>query len=226
MPFTLEKVVPWGRNLQEYVEMFDFDVNNQHQRIISFGDGPSSFNSEMLQFRRTVTSIDPIYQFSKQEIEERISETKEIVLQQVAENKNDFVWEKIRDIDNLEEIRISAMSRFLNDFETGKSENRYIAHELPNKLDFDDNTFDLGLSSHFLLLYSQLGLDFHIQSINEMLRICQEIRIFPIVDLKSEKSDVLEGVLDFFSSKYHIEIRKNNYEFQKGGNEMLRIAKN
>jgi ubiquinone/menaquinone biosynthesis C-methylase UbiE len=96
---------------------------------------------------------------------------------------------------------------------------------LPNKTTFDDLSFDLGLSSHFLLLYSQLGLDFHLASIKEMLRVCKEVRIFPLVNLNSEPSELLNKVIDHFQKEYVPTIENVNYEFQKGGNEMLRITR-
>ena len=67
----------------------------------------------------------------------------------------------------------------------------YIPHELPERVSFDDGTFDIGLSSHFLLMYTQLGYGFHIDAIDEMLRVCREVRIFPLVDLNSDESGMI-----------------------------------
>jgi len=222
MAFELEQVVPWGRSLEEYKSMFDLNIDDLQKKIISFGDGPASFNAEM---NNNVTSIDPIYQYSKHDIKKRIDETKDIVIAQLQANKESFVWNQIKDIEQLEHIRMTAMSNFLNDFEKGKIEKRYIYHELPQKTDFPDNHFELGLSSHFLLLYSQLGIEFHIASISEMLRVCNEIRIFPIVNLNAEESEVLQDILDYFSKEYICQITNVSYEFQKNGNQMLQISK-
>ena len=82
----------------------------------------------------------------------------------------------------------------------------------------------MALSSHFLALYSQLGLDFHIKSVKEMLRVASEIRIFPLLNLDAEKSEVLDGLIEYFNSDYSVSIVKVDYEFQKNGNEMLRIT--
>jgi hypothetical protein len=225
LTFELNRVVPWGRNLAEYTKIFDLTDNELNSKIISFGDGPASFNAEMTQLNNTVISIDPIYQFSKNELSDRIKETKDIVLEQTKNNFEKFVWKNIRDIGHLEEIRMTAMYNFLDDFEIGKLQNRYQYHELPNKTKFDESTFDLGLSSHFLILYSQLGLEFHIQSITEMLRICKEVRIFPILNLNAEKSEVLDDIINFFSDEFEVQIKSSNYEFQKNGNQMLVIKK-
>jgi hypothetical protein len=135
------------------------------------------------------------------------------------------VWTNIKSIQDLELIRMDAMNNFIDDFELGKTQERYIYHELPNPTKYSDLSFDLGLSSHFLILYSQLGLDFHVKSISEMLRICIEIRIFPILNLNAIKSEVLDGIIDYFKSDFQISIDSVDYEFQKGGNQMLKIKR-
>ncbi|KXX66829.1 hypothetical protein [Flammeovirga sp. SJP92] len=225
MAFELKNTVPWGRTLEEYQSLFNLTATDLKKKIISFGDSPASFNAEMTAHGNTVTSIDPIYQFSKDAIENHIQETKDVVMQQIRANQDNFVWSSIASPDELEKIRMGAMADFVEDFETGKSQNRYIHHELPNPLDFKDQSFDLGLSSHFLLLYSQLGLEFHIQSISEMLRLCKEVRLFPLLNLDAETSEVLEGITQHFQSEYHIQIINVEYEFQKGGNQMMVIRK-
>ena len=225
MAFELKNTVPWGRNLSEYRSMFNLTDYDLDKRIISFGDGPASFNFEMTGLKKYVVSIDPIYRFSKDELKQRITETKDIVIEQTKKNLDNFVWKKIKNVNELEKIRLSAMDNFLQDFEAGKNENRYLNHEMPNKTNFDDLTFDLGLSSHFLILYSQLGLHFHISSINEMLRIAKEIRIFPLLNLDAKKSELLDKLISHFSLRFIVNIEKVDYEFQKNGNEML-IIKN
>jgi hypothetical protein len=225
MAFELRYTVPWGRNLDEYKSMFSLTIPEMDKYILSFGDGPASFNAEMTNHKKRVVSIDPIYQFSEKELRQRIDETKDIVIKQTRNNPENFIWTKIRSIRELERIRMSAMDAFLQDFEIGKSQGRYISHEMPNRTEFEDMSFDLGLSSHFLILYSQLGLDFHIVSMTEMLRICKEIRIFPILNLNAVKSELLEDLIRHFEMDYQVNIETVDYEFQKNGNEMLKIKR-
>lgn len=226
MAFELKNTVPWGRNLDEYTKIFDLTNEDLNCQIISFGDGPASFNSEMTRLNRKVVSIDPIYQFSRNELKQRIAETKETVIEQTKSNIDNFVWKNISDVSHLECIRMNAMTQFLDDFEVGKGQARYQYHELPNTTEYADLSFDLGLSSHFLILYSQLGMDFHVQSISEMLRICKEVRIFPLLNLDAKQSEVLEPLIDYFKSDFEVEIKAVDYEFQKNGNEMLVIRRN
>lgn len=146
-------------------------------------------------------------------------------MQQMKENIDNYVWKNIRDLNELENLRMSAMLLFLSDYGCGKAENRYIFHALPEKLPYNDNTFDIGLSSHFLMMYTSLGYDFHIKAISEMLRVCREVRIFPIVDLDANNTSLINDVLSYFNNHYTTEIVTTNYEFQKGENKLLIITK-
>ncbi|MDE6672307.1 MAG: class I SAM-dependent methyltransferase [Ruminococcus sp.] len=225
MSFRLNDVVPWGRNFSEYVNMFNLTESDLSKKIAGFGDGPASFNYEATAKGYDVVSFDPVYQFSKEEISKRIEEVRIIVMQQMKENMDNYVWENIRNLNELENLRMSAMRLFLSDYDCGKAENRYIFHALPEKLPYNDNTFDIGLSSHFLMMYTSLGYDFHIKAISEMLRVCREIRIFPIVDLDANKTSLINDVLSYFNNHYTTEIVTTNYEFQKGENKLLIITK-
>ncbi|MDD3080438.1 MAG: hypothetical protein PHH37_15235 [Paludibacter sp.] len=221
MVFELKNVVPWGRNLAEYRAMFGLTDEDLQKQIAGFGDGPASFNAELTRQGGHVVSFDPLYLFDREQIRQRIMETKDIVELQTRGNQSNFVWKNIRDVDHLMQIRLDAMTCFLDDFDVDNS--RYIPHEMPEKIHCADRTFDLGLSSHFLMLYPELGLEFHIRSIVEMLRICHEIRIFPLLNLNAVTSEMFLPVMEYFSKDYQVEVRKVNYEFQKNGNEVLVI---
>lgn len=225
MAFQLNNVVPWGRNMKEYKSMFLLNEEDMKKKIAGFGDGPASFNFEAHCLGCDITSYDPIYQFNKEELEKRIEDVRGIVMQQMSENMDNYIWTKIRDLQQLEQIRMDAMKLFLNDFEVGLSEGRYRYHELPNCLPVEENYYDIGLSSHFLLLYTQLGFDFHIKAIGEMLRVCKEVRIFPVVDLDANQADMISDIIDEFKKKYDVELKVTNYQFQKNANKMLVIRK-
>ena len=223
MAFQLNSVVPWGRNLDEYREMFLLDDLDMTKKIAGFGDGPASFNCQATKAGGHITSFDPIYQYSKEKLQQRINEVKDIVMKQMSDNMANYVWDKITSLEQLEDIRMSAMKMFLSDYEQGLKEKRYIYHELPDRLPYEDHTFDIGLSSHFLLMYTALGYDFHVLAITEMLRVCDEVRIFPLCDLDSNNSEMIDKVIEHFRSEYKVEIKLTGYEFQKGANKLLVI---
>ena len=227
MSVTLDHVVPWGRSLEEYRQMFMLSDEELASRILGVGDGPASFNSEMKAQGYTVVSIDPIYAFSKEQIERRIEKTHDAVISQVKQKPDDFVWDFFVDPEYLGRYRLETMRRFLQDFDMGKEEGRYLPLSLP-KLYFDDQQFDLAVCSHLLLLYSdQLSLDFHRQSIQELCRVSREVRIFPLLALDCRTSPYISPIQSYFRDMgYPVDICPVPYEFQKGGNEMLRIQGN
>ncbi|MBK8807916.1 MAG: SAM-dependent methyltransferase [Bacteroidales bacterium] len=226
MAYELKQVVPWGRTLAEYTKMFSLSDKDLDLKILGVGDGPASFNAEMNTNGKKVISIDPLYQFTKDQIQERISQTKDIVLEQTQNNAANFIWKEFTNPTALVTARLAAMNRFLEDYEQGIREQRYINHELPKKTNFADKQFDLALCSHFLLLYSQLGETFHLETITEILRISNELRIFPIIDLNTQKTPLLNSVIAHFEKNFTVKIVTVEYEFQKGGNEMLVISTN
>ena len=223
MVFKLENVVPWGRSLANYRQMFDLSEEDLKLAIIDCAGGPASFNAEMMNQGKKVISCDPIYRFSKTEIQGRIEATCPQIVQGLEENRDRFVWQEVATPEELKDSRLAAMNLFLADYEAGLEQGRYRNVELP-KLPFGDREFDLALSSHLLFTYSeQFDTNFHIAAIGEMCRLAPEVRIFPIVEnFTGETSCHLEPVVKHFQeSSYATEIRQVPYEFQKNGNEML-----
>lgn len=226
MTFKLENVVPWGRSMQEYVKMFDLKPDELKLKILDCGGGPASFNAEMTQQGYSVISCDPVYQFSATEIAQRVRDTYQTIIDGVKINYDRFVWRDIQSPEELGEIRLAAMNKFVADFPLGLQQARYVTDELPH-LSFKSKQFDLVLCSHFLFTYSDnLSLDFHIAAINEMCRVAKEVRIFPLlVQFSGEVSPWLQPVIDEMQNyDYKVEIRQVAYEFQKGGDRLLKIS--
>lgn len=223
MAFLLNDVVPWGITLMEYRRMFGLTDSDMKLKIAGFGDGPSSFNAEAAIMGADVTSYDIIYQFTREDIQNRITQVKDVVMQQMQCNQENYVWTQIQNLDELERLRMDAMNCFLEDYESGKSEGRYIFYILPDRLEVKDKYYDLGLSSHFLLMYDNLGYEFHRKAISEMLRVCKEVRIFPICDLDGNDTELAKKIIDYFSEEYEVAVIASEYQFQKGKHEMLII---
>ena len=226
MSMTLDEVVPWGRSLEEYRQMFMLSNEEMTSRILGVGDGPASFNSEMKELGHTVVSIDPIYAFSKEQIAQRIEKTYDTVISQVRQKPDDFVWNFFATSEHLGCYRLERMQIFLQDYELGRMQGRYLPQSLP-KLNFDDEQFDLAICSHFLFLYSdQLSFGFHRESIRELCRVSREVRIFPLLALNCKKSPYVSPIQSYFQDMgFTVEICVVTYEFQKGGNEMMRISR-
>ena len=58
------------------------------------------------------------------------------------------------------------------------------------------------------------------------MRISPEIRIFPLVKLDCERSPYIDSIIQEFSKEgFQVEVQNVSYEFQKGGNQMLKIQR-
>jgi SAM-dependent methyltransferase len=225
MAMVLEQVVPFGRTFDEYRQMFDLSADDLAGKIIGVGDGPASFNAEATQQNYNVTSVDPIYTFSGEEIAARFNAVVDNIINQVKATPDDWVWTYHGSPEGLRANRVKALNLFLQDYEQGKAANRYITAELPT-LPFAANQFSLALCSHLLFLYSeQLDYEFHLRSIQEMLRVAPEVRIFPLLTLMLDRSPYLEPIMAAFSDVYSVSIQTVPYGLQKGGNEMLVIRR-
>ncbi len=222
--FQLKDVLPWGRNRAEYTAFFDLGGVGPEARILDCAGGPASFNAEMTEAGYRVTSADPLYQFSVAEIAGRVEATRIQMIDGLRAALHRFVFTWHGTIERHEAIRMGALRRFLEDFEIGKREKRYLTSALPD-LPFDDRAFDIALSSHFLFLYSgHFDAARHVACITEMMRVADEARIFPLLDLDGEPSRHVEPVRNALRAEgLESEIRRVDYEFQKGGNEMLRV---
>lgn len=222
--FTLDQVVPWGRSFKEYKAMFALTEGDLEKRILGCSDGPAGFNTGLTRQGGRVISTDPLYRFSATEIRGWIDEAFTQVLEQVRQNRHEFVWNDIKDLTELSSLRWAAMEEFLADYPSGLKEGRYREAALPD-LPFEDASFDLALCSHFLFLYSdQFSLDFHLAAVRELCRVANEVRIFPLLELGAIPSRHLEPLITHMGKEsYSLEKIKVNYEFQKGGNQMLKV---
>jgi hypothetical protein len=225
MAFKYEEVVPWGRSFREYRRMFDLTNDDLHRSILGCADGPANFNAEMCRQGYRAISCDPLYQFTAAQIQQCIDATYAAVIGQTRRNQDKFVWDLIASPDELGRLRLEAMSDFLSDYEQGRTEGRYLLAQLPD-LPFTSGAFELALCSHFLFFYADhLSLAFHQQAVNELCRVAREVRLFPLLTYNAEPSPLVSPTIDHLQTLGRtISIVKVPYEFQRGGNLMLKIS--
>lgn len=221
---NLESVVPWGRSFQEYQKMFTLSEEDLKKSILGCGDGPASFNAELTAAGGKVISVDPIYQFSTGHLRSRIDMVYQQIMDQMAKNSGQYIWQDIKNIDHLGEVRMSAMQKFLLDYEAGLGEGRYVNASLP-KVPFDDSHFDLALCSHFLFLYSeQIDHELHLAGLIELCRVSHEVRVYPLVALDGNPSPHIGPVFDTLAERgMSVSIELTEYQFQKNAKQMLLI---
>ncbi len=223
MALQLTEAAPWGRLASEYRRMFALTPEDLEGRILDCGGGPSSFTAEMTAQGKRVVSCDPLYQFTSEEIKQRIDEIYPRMVALTTASRDNFFWHEYGSPAQLGEMRMRAMRLFLDDYAAGKKEGRYLVGKLP-ELPLPPSRFDLALCSHFLFTYSeQFTEHFHLAALRNMLDTAREVRVFPILTaFTGQPSPHLPWVMDWLTRMgYATEIRPLEYEFQKGGNQML-----
>lgn len=226
MSIRLDQTVPFGRSLREYELMFSLSAVDRRGRILDCAAGPASFNAELTAAGGTVCSLDPLYQFTGVEIQRQFDATLDQVIAQVRATPQHWVWSHHRSPDDLRRNRITVMEHFLSDYRNGRGTCRYVCGSLPT-LPFVRDQFDLALSSHFLFLYSDHFTEaFHLEAIRTLLQVAREVRIFPLIALRAERSQHLNPVCTQLRREgYTLSIERVEYELQRGGNEMLRLRR-
>lgn len=215
-----------GRSWMEYIKMFDLDLKNlKNQKILDCAAGASSFTSYMHKQDFEVTAVDLIYDKSPEFLQLRCQKHLQALIDALEKMKQEFVWTFFHNLDELKKHRIKSCQDFYQDYKSGKGK-RYLKGDLTN-LPFDDNSFDLLLCAHLLFIYDhRLSEEFHHKAVEEMMRVTRkELRLYPLVKHKGLKSTMVEKVTNSLSDNYKSKLVKVDYQFRKGGNQMLVISK-
>nr|WP_193603784.1 SAM-dependent methyltransferase [Niallia nealsonii] len=223
----LDRIVVIGRSYDEYVDMFKLsDKELAGKKILDCPAGACSFTAIANSKGFNNTAADIAYDHSEDDLYHKGLKDIQHAVEQMKAAKNNYVWNYFDDIGALHKHRLKALTDSTADRK--KFPDRYIPATLPS-LPFCDNEFDVILSAHFLFMYDdRLDETFHFQTIEEFLRVArQEVRIFPLVDLKGKRSIYLDKVIKDLKNKgFTLKEVNVNYEFQENANTMLVIKKN
>jgi len=212
-----------GRTWAEYLKMFDLSRKDFKGRILDCAAGASSFTAEMSKKGCEVIALDILYDEDPDVLCDKYREHMKVLIEGLA-SVDSFIWNFFSNIEDLKEKRDDACKEFIEDYRKNKT-THYIKADL-NNLPFPDNTFSMVLCSHLLFIYDhRLDYKFHLKAIKEMIRVSSnEVRIYPLVKNRTIKSDFVKHIINDLQD-VDIKIVKVDYEFRKGGNEMMKIVK-
>lgn len=228
----LDRIAFYGRTLSEYLLMFginDIDHLNTYNTILDCPSGASSFVAESSNnYEINTVGCDPLFGLDSRVLRQKGEEDIEYVTKRVSLSQDLYNWNFYLSIDCLKEYRKRALVQFISDYSDSKKRKRYIKAKLP-KLPFDDKSFELVLSGHFLFTYSyKFDFSFILSSILELFRVCaNEVRIYPLQKSSLQPYDHLQGLLYTLKNEYRIacDMVPVLFEFQKGSNLMLRLRR-
>jgi hypothetical protein len=228
--YPQEGVAMTCRSFQEYKDMFVLSAELLRSgRILDTAGGASSFTAEAVRRGLQSTAVDPMYSLTLEEMENRGKQEIEESTKKIAQMKDFFLWDYYGDINKHHAGRHKSLQLMLEDYAKEDAGVRYINASLPS-LPFKDNSFRLILCSHFLFLYEQqFDAHFHLDALQELIRICQkggEIRIYPLVNLKRESYSSMQPLIEQLQRLgTTVEQIHTNFCFLPGVSSVLRILK-
>ncbi len=222
MPLKKQRIMLWGKSLEEYTKMFALEEPDLQGKILEMGFGPNGFNAAMNAQGRQVVSCSPLYAEEEAKLFPLVDQGFELFQQRLQEQPQRFIWKTFPNKETLLEKRAETKKLFLKDFPEGVKQGRYLAESLP-KLSFEDNQFDLVLCANVSFGRDEKDqLDFHIAAIKECCRVAKEVRIFPVLTEQNEISPLVGPIMaTLHLAGYGVAIKQVDYELQVGGNAMM-----
>ncbi|WP_414468783.1 class I SAM-dependent methyltransferase [Methanobacterium sp. ACI-7] len=223
--FKIKGPIFIGRSYEEYLKMFNLDLQKlRDKKILDCAAGASSFTARMTENGYDAKAADILYDKEPSFLQNRCREHLTVLVEALADLEGHFVWDFFKDLDDLKQHRMNSCIEFYEDYKNNRA--NYIKADLLN-IPFKNNSFSLVLCSHLLFIYDhRLNYDFHINSVKEMLRVTKnEVFVYPLVKHKSIKSEFVKRIEQDLDKNANIMIEKVDYEFRRGGNEMMKLQK-
>lgn len=222
------------RSFQEYADMFQLSTESLASGpVLDVASGASSFTAEASQMGIKAFAADPLYSMEPGAIYRQGKLEIQAATSKLSDLSHVYDWDYYGSLSEHEKIREHSLEVFIRDyaedFAASSRDRRYFAGKLPS-LPFEDGAFSLVLCSHFLFLYEeQFGLDFHLEALRELIRVCRrggEIRIYPTVTLQRRTYPHLDYIMDFIeSTRAGAGFVPTPFRFLKGAAHVFRISK-
>ena len=226
MKIDLNRIAFIGRTFHEYSHMFGLDDDLLRGRVLDCPAGASSFTAECIRQGYDVTACDILYDIEPGKLIKKARADTVYALEQAYKVKDLYDWSFYGSVEEHAAQRMEALGHFSADFPTGIKEGRYVQGELP-RLPFDDDSFSLVLSSHFLFLYSdRLDFQFHFDCLKELLRVGEQVRVYPLAGLDGKQYPLLGNLLAALgTSGAKAHVRNTQFRFMREADRMLVLTR-
>jgi hypothetical protein len=189
--------------------------------VLDCPGGAGPFGAAVRARGGEAVSADPAYALPPAEIVGRTRAGLEHGIRYLEENRASYVWSFFSSLDDLRRRRAAALEEFARDF--AGPDARYAVAALP-RLPFADGAFRLVLSAYLLFAYpDHLDEADHERGLRELVRVArEEVRVFPLIDTAYVRYPALDDLRRRLAGAgVDSEVRRVDYEFQRGGDEVL-----
>jgi hypothetical protein len=221
-PRGIGDIIVSSRPYDEYLAMFGLAEGVVLAGpVLDCPGGAGPFGAVVRARGGRAVSADPAYALAPAEIVEQTRAGLEHGIRYLEENRGSYVWTFFSSLDDLRRRRAAALEEFARDF--AGPDDRYAVAALP-RLPFADGAFRLVLSAYLLFAYpDHLDQADHERGLGELARVArEEVRVFPLIDTAYVRYPALDDLRRRLAARgVESEVRRVDYEFQRGGNEVL-----
>ncbi len=214
----------FGRTLAEYAQFFALDLAALSEcSVLDVASGPSSFTAEACRRGIDATAVDPLYGLRPDALRQQVEIDYRAMFNQLRAKPGLVRLRSFSSIDEAEESRRVAASRFLTDYEAHFVHGRYVGGALP-ALPFLDRQFDVVLCAHLLFVYAaRFDFEFHLAACRELVRVSRrEVRIHPLIGPGGKPYVELQRLLEALRAEgIEGEVMAVDYEFFAGTDTSL-----
>jgi hypothetical protein len=221
-PRGIGEIIVSSRPYDEYMAMFGLtEADVLAGPVLDCPGGAGPFGAAVRARGGDAVSADPAYALPRAEIVEQVRAGLEHGIRYLDENRESYVWTFFASLDDLRRRRGAALEAFAHDFHG--PDDRYATAALPD-LPFADGAFRLALSAYLLFAYpDHIDEAAHEACLRELLRVArEEVRVFPLIDTAYVRYPGLDDLRRRLAATgVDSEVRRVDYEFQRGGDETL-----
>lgn len=221
-PRGIGDIIVSSRPYDEYMAMFGLtEAEVLAGRVLDCPGGAGPFAAEVRARGGEAVSVDPAYALPPAEIVAQVRAGLEHGIRYLGENRESYVWTFFSSLEDLRRRRGAALEEFAADFDGPDA--RYVVAALP-RLPFPDGAFRLALCAYLLFAYpDHLDEEAHERGLADLLRVAtDEVRVFPLIDTAYVRYPRLDDLRRrLAASGADSEVRRVDYEFQRGGDEVL-----
>lgn len=215
----------WSHSLEDYQAMFDLSVDDLSKKILDCAGGTSSFNAQMYELGKLVTSCDMMYGLEPNAMSNQAHSMVKTLLEHIETLEDYFDIDKSVGIQKFFKQQLTNADLFIEDYPIGYQEGRYIQENLLT-LSLPAKKFDLALCANFLFDgHQQLSFSFCKDVIEQILKTAKELRIYPLSDDHGNLSPMVLGVIDYFKfMDYETTLYDVDFSYYKTPQQMLKIS--
>lgn len=219
-------IIVSSRPADEYRAMFGLELADVLAGpVLDCPGGAGGFGADVRARGGEAVSVDPVYAWPPEQVVTSARAGLERGLAYLERNRDSYVWTWMRSVEDLVRRRGEGLEAFAADF--AGADERYVAARLP-RLPFPDGRFRLALCGYLLFTYpDHLDLADHEAALRELLRVVsQEVRVYPLIDTAYVRYPAIDELRRHLAAEgVESEVRRVDYEFQRGADEVLVLSR-